>query len=52
MNLQGRKHILNRLNIGPFPSNIALERALVLNQSESSDIGCRYPDPGESIEFP
>jgi len=52
MNLQGRKHILNRLNIRPFPSNSALERALVLNQSESSDIGCRYPDPGESIEFP
>ena len=51
MNLQGRKHILNLLNIRPFPSNSALERALVLSQSESSDVGCRYPDPRESIEF-
>ena len=30
----------------------ALERALVLSPSERSDIGCRYPDPSESIEFP
>ena len=29
----------------------ALERALVLLPSRS-DIGCRYPDPSESIEFP
>jgi len=52
MNLQGCKHILNLLSIRPFPSNSALERALVLPQSESSDVRCRYPDPGESIEFP
>ena len=30
----------------------ALERAPVLSPSERSDIGCRYPDPSESIEFP
>ena len=30
----------------------ALERALVLSLSERSDIGCRYPDPSDSIEFP
>ena len=30
----------------------ALERALVLSPSERSDIGCRCPDPSESIEFP
>ena len=30
----------------------ALERALVLSPSERSNIGCRYPDPSESIEFP
>ena len=30
----------------------ALERALVLSPSEKSDIGYRYPDPSESIEFP
>ena len=29
-----------------------LERALALSLSERSDIGCRYPDPRESIEFP
>ena len=29
----------------------ALERALVLSPSRS-DIGCRYPDPSESVEFP
>jgi len=50
MNLQGCKHIFNLLNICPFPSN-ALERPLLL-QSESPDSGCRYPDPGESLEFP
>jgi len=52
MNLQGRKHILNPLNIRPFSSNSALESALVLPQSEGSDIGCRNVDSGESIEFP
>jgi len=52
MDLQGGNNILNLLNIRPFPSNSAPERALVLSQSESSDIGCRYPDPRESIEFP
>ena len=52
MDLQGRNNILNLLNIRPFPSNSAPERALVLSQSESSDIGCRYPDLRESIEFP
>ena len=30
----------------------ALERALVLSPSERSDIGCRCPDPSESIEIP
>ena len=30
----------------------AQERALVLLASERSDIGCRYLDPSESIEFP
>ena len=30
----------------------ALERALVLSLLERSDIGCRYPDPSESIELP
>ena len=30
----------------------ALERALVLSPSERSDIGCRYLDLSESIEFP
>ena len=29
----------------------ALERALVLSPSERSDISCKYPDPGEPIEF-
>ena len=29
----------------------ALERALVLSPSERSDIGRRYPDPSEQIEF-
>ena len=51
MDLQGGNNILNLLNIRLFPSNSAPERALILSQSESSDIGCRYPDPRESIEF-
>ena len=50
MNLQGHKHIFNLLNIYPFPSNSLLERKLFL-KSKSPDIGCRYPDPRESIEF-
>ena len=29
-----------------------VERALVLSPSEGSDVGCRYPDPSESVEFP
>jgi len=52
MNLQGHKHIVNLLNIRPFPSNSVLERVLIRSQLEGSDIGCRYPDPRESIAFP
>jgi len=51
MNLQGHKHIVNLLNIRPFPSNSALERVLILSELESPDIGCRYPDPTEFIAF-
>ena len=51
MHLQGHKHIVNFLNIRPFPSNSALERVLILSQLEGSDIGCRYPNQREFIEF-
>jgi len=51
MNLQGGKHILNLSNIRPSPSNSALERALVLSQSQTCYIPYGYPDPRESIEL-
>ena len=43
--------ILSASGVGVSISLDALERALVLSASERSDIGCRYPDPSESIEF-
>ena len=44
--------LLSASRVGVSIPLSALERALVLSPSERSDMGCRYPDPSESIEFP